>query len=409
MPDHVQALRDLGLAVHLVTVDSEPWGHDPRFTTVTQLERDRPAEDFIETAIEVAKRASASAVVTFIEPDIVIAETANASINPTRARPDAAILCRNKDLQRRFLADNDLPTVRFAGVSGPLDAQAPEDIVRDLAFPVIVKPTRAAASDLVELVDDNDKLMTTLQRIHALMQSGRNFYYAGEDEPWALIEQFLPGEEVTLDGVVVGGQFHLGGIHNKMRSDGPRFAEDLYTLPFDAPQREPQLIEVAQRLVERLDVNCALVNIELRQDAGGDFKIVEFSIRVSGGHVYRHIRDVYSIDLVRIYARAATGDDPRDISDQELPRSQPRMAVCAKVIYGRGRVARNSVGDAGHSPLVRAYYPCAAPGTTVVAGDGGFDFVGLLSVWVPYDPGSHPKAVHRTAYALAEQLDYEVI
>jgi hypothetical protein len=242
-----------------------------------------------------------------------------------------------------------------------------------------------------------------------MIAAKRGFYYDGVADNWALLEEYLPGQEVTLDGVVLDGRFILGGVHNKRESAGPFFDEDLYTLPFSNPEREGDLVDVANQIITGLGVNLCLFNAELRADADGRYRVIEFSIRVSGGHPYRHIKDVYSIDMVRMFLRAACGEPVADILSQENRRSEPRMTVCAKVVYANGHVARNSVGDAIHSPYFRAYFAMAKPGTEVVAGARGIEFTGLLSVWMPWQPGQSPSMVHGVATELATKLDIEVL
>ena len=83
-----------------------------------------------------------------------------------------------------------------------------------------------------------------------------------------------------------------------------------------------------------------------------------------------------------------------DILQQENRRREPRMTVCAKVVYANGHVkVRNSVGEAIHSPYFRTYYAMAKPGTDVVAGARGIEFTGLLSVWMPWRSGQSPGIV----------------
>jgi hypothetical protein len=236
----------------------------------------------------------------------------------------------------------------------------------------------------------------------------RYYYYDRIAEDWALLEEFLPGQEVTVDGVVLDGQFILGGVHNKLESPGPSFEEDFYTLPFSNPEREGELVEIASQIISSLGMNLCLFNAELRADATGKYRVVEFSIRSSGGLPYRHIRDVYSIDMVRMFLRAACGEPVADILQQENRRREPRMTVCAKVVYANGRVVRNSVGEAVHSPYFRVYFALAKPGTDVVADARGIDFTGLLSVWMPWRPGQDPAIVHAVALDLASKLDVEV-
>ncbi|WP_165945733.1 ATP-grasp domain-containing protein [Micromonospora sp. KC606] len=403
--DHMQAMLDLGVDIHLITVEAPHVSIDPRFASVTQLPRQAPQEEFVAAAVLVAKEQGAAAVITFVEMDIEIAETANAAMGNTWAAVEAAHICRDKLRQRTFLAEHGIPTVWFHPVSD-IDTAVAAAAARGL--PLILKPTRAAASEYVELIDNPDRLRAALRQIQDVVRDRRAFYYDNAERDWALLEEYLPGQEVTLDGVVLDGEFILGGVHNKRHSTGPYFDEDLYTLPFDKPEHEAELVDIATRIVRGLGMRLCMFNAELRADADGRYRVIEFSIRVSGGHPYRHIKDVYSIDLVRMFVRAACGESVADILVQENHRRPPRMTVCAKVIYANGHVVRNSPGEAMHSPYFRVYFPTARPGTEVVAGARGFDYTGLLSVWMPWQPGQDPAVVHAVATDLATKLDFEV-
>jgi biotin carboxylase len=403
--DHVQAMLDLAIDIHLVTVGSGTIAMDPRFTSAVQLPPEAPREDFVAAAVDLARSTGAAAVFTFLEIDIEIAEAANAALGSTWAAVEAAAICRDKFRQRVFLRQCGIPSVWFEPVNGIEPALA---VAAQQGYPLIVKPTRAAASEYVQLVRDPAGLRAALGEIERMIASKRGFYYEGTAGNWALLEEYLPGQEVTVDGVVLGGQFILGGVHNKRHSSGPFFDEDLYTLPFSNPDREEELIKIVSQITRGLGVSLCLFNAELREDADGHYRVIEFSIRVSGGHPYRHIKDVYSIDMVRMYLRAACGEPVADILRQENRRHEPRMTVCAKVVYANGLVIRNSVGAAIHSPYFRTYYAMAKPGTKVVAGARGIEFTGLLSVWMPWRPGQDPAIVHGVATELAGQLDLEI-
>lgn len=405
--DHIQALLDLGMRIHFVTVETEDVETDPRFSSVILLPEEASHDECVRSVVELAREKSAAAVVTFIETDIIVVETAKQRLGMT-ATPEAARICRDKLRQRLFLEEHGIPTVWFSRIN---DVDGALEAAGRRGLPLIVKPTRASGSENVELVATRDRLRQVLEGIRNLAGGRRGFYsyyYDDAHEHWAIMEDYLPGREVTLDGVVLDGEFVAGGVHDKLHSSGPFFEEDLYTLPFATPEREDELVGIARRIVQNIGVSTCLFNAELREDADGRFRVVEFSIRVSGGHVYRQIRDVYSIDLVRMFARRARGEPTEAILAQETRRRDPRMAVCAKVIYADGEVSRNSVGAALHSPNFRAYYPVAKPGARVAAAPRGFDVTGLLSVWAPWRPGQDPSCVHSVAHDLAEKLDLEV-
>ena len=406
--DHIQALLDLAVDIHLVTGQTRDVAEgDPRFASILRVPDGASDADVLAAVLDVARLTGARAVITFAEVDIVIAGAANEKLGVEWACNSADRISRDKARQREFLDRHGIASVWHYPVSDVGSAVAVA-AARKPGLPLIVKPTRAASSSHVELVTDLDRLAAALTQIESLAKSKSRAYYDEMPTHWALLEEYLPGREVTLDAVVLDGEFMLGGICGKLVSPGPFFEEDLYTFPFDVPDSETELISLAASITSGLGVGSTLFNAEFRQDADGKFAVIEFSTRISGGHVYRNIKDVHGIDLVRMFARRACGDPASDIVRQENRRSAPRMTTCNKVIFATGSVVRNSAGETVHSPHFRAYYPMARPGERVAAAPIGFDTVGTLSVRTTWKPGQAPAQVHAIAHDLAAQLDIEI-
>jgi biotin carboxylase len=405
--DHVQTLLDLGLELHLVTSATDDIGGDPRFASSTALAPGLDHDQIVSAVREVAQAYQVAAVVTFSEYDIVIAGEANELLGVSWARPEADRISRDKSRQRAFLAAHQIPSPWSYPVT---ERKAALEAGAGHGFPLIVKPARAASSAGVELVAGTAALSVALDSIAAIDRGiiARGWHGHQETDAWAVLEEYLPGREVTLDGAVLDGQFFLGGIHDKALSAGPFFEEDLYTLPFSSPEREPELVMIAQSIVKCLGLDRGLFNAELREDLSGEFRVIEFSTRVSGGHVFRNIRDVYGLDMLRMYARSVLGDPLSEILSQECARREPRMATCIKRLYADGRVIRNSPGHAIFSPSFRAYYPMARPGQVIASAPRGFDTVGALSVWLPWQPGQAPAVAHQVALTVAAQLDVQI-
>jgi biotin carboxylase len=393
--DHVQALLDLGVDLHLVTSAADDLPDDPRFVSSAALPADLGHDQAVSAVCGIARAHGVAAVITFSEYDIVIAGEANQHLGVGWARPCADRISRDKSRQRAFLAAHQLPGAWSYPVT---EANAALGAAAEHGFPLVVKPTRAASSTAVELVTGQAALKSALDSIATMDADGA----------WALLEEYVPGREVTLDGVVLDGQFILGGIHDKAPTGGPFFEEDLYTLPFSSPEREQELVAIAENIVTCLGLDRSLFNAELREDRTGQFRVIEFSTRVSGGHVFRNVRDVYGIDLLRIYARSVLGDAAEQILSQESARRAPRMATCIKRLYADGRVVRNNAGHAIFSPNFRAYYPMAKPGRVVASAPRGFDTLGALSVWLPWHAGQAPAVAHQVALAVAPELDVEI-
>ena len=271
-----------------------------------QLPPEATRQDFVTAAVDLARSEGASAVFTFLEIDIEIAEAANEALGNKWAAVEAAGICRDKFRQRVFLQQQGIPSVWFEPVN---DIETALEAAARHGFPLIVKPTRAAASEYVQLVTNSAGVRAALSEIQRMIANKRGFYYDGVAENWALLEEYLPGQEGDSGRRrPAHGQFILGGVHNKRHSSGPFFDEDLYQYPpvqrsgpgeGSDPDRRPDH--------RRAHVSLCLFNAELREDANGKYRVIEFSIRVSGGHPYRHIKDVYSIDMVRMFLRAACG------------------------------------------------------------------------------------------------------
>jgi biotin carboxylase len=393
--DHIDTLRRLGLAIHLVTEVPSALD-DARFAEVIVVDRASKRAAF-EAAVAHSRAQGIGFAVTFQETDIELCSAINEALGAEAVPVAAAAIARDKSKQRRFLNEHGLPAPQAVAVSSREDGL---DAARAIGYPVIVKPTRAASSVQVALVRSPDDLAARLDDIARLASTGAGNYYENEAGPFALVEEFLPGEEVTLDAVVVGGRFHLGGIHNKLRMPGPFFNEDLYSLPSKNPAAESGLADIAAGICAALGLRNALFNVELRQDVNGQFKVVEFSPRISGGHIYRNVRDVFLIDLVAAHV-ASSVPELAPLAAHFLQRSAPRMSTCIKFVYRSGEVVQNFAGETGNSPHFGAYYPLAAPGTLIKVPPFGFDMAGLLSIKAVYREPSDIEA----AEALAKRME----
>jgi biotin carboxylase len=397
-PDHIARIRDLGIGIVGVTGDRSLLA-DRRFRHVEVLP-DSDAQSKLRNVVEIARTHGADFAITFQETDIILAAGVNAALGRETVPVEAAKTCRSKAAQRALFADANLPTVGFRSVGS---LAAGRDAAEALGYPVILKPTSAASSVNVSLVRTPDELTYELTRIQELSAKGQGFYFDDNDRDFAILEEYLPGIEVTVDGVVVDGVFHLGGIHNKLHVEGPYFEEDFYTLPYSEPECEADLADLAARICVALSLQNTLFNVECRRDRAGVFKIVECSCRVSGGSVYKNIRDVYGIDMVGAHM-AALVPALSDRRDEFLARSAPAKATCIKFIYGSGMLVSNNVGVAVNHSAFRAYFPFPKAGSIVKRAPDGFDIIGVLSVATTQGDCS-VDAVEKLALEVADQLD----
>lgn len=403
--DHIDTLRAMGRELHLLT-EVPGLDVDGRFAAVTVIPAGLPVEEAVDRAVAIAAAEDIGTALTFAETDIQLASLVNRRLGHAWAVPEADAIARDKRRQREFLDEHGLPTVRHAAVSSTAEGLAAAE---RLGYPLIVKPTHAAFSRGVALVSGPEELAGRLGDVEELARSRDGNYFTGTERTYALLEEFLPGEEVTLDGVVLFGRFHLAGVINKMHMPGPYFEEDFYTLPFRRPELEPELVGIAEGVVKHLRVEHCLFNVELRQDADGRFRVVEFSTRMSGGQNYRNLREVHGIDVVRLYVKALQAGSHEEVWAGETPRLPARRATCITYAYRTGVVLRNTPGQAALSPHFQSYVPVARPGDRLRRAPEGYDIAGSLSVAGPYREPADVDRIEAVAAELDRRLDVLVV
>ena len=402
--DHIETWGRLLEEVHIWTSIQNAFD-DPRFQYV-HLVQDENHKELVEKIYKIAEHYGVSKFITFQETDIVLTAKLNAIFGNQFISEEAAKTSRDKSKQRAFMWKYNLPTPSYYKVDTLEEALL---ISKTINFPFILKPTLAASSSNVSLIKSERELIKAFSELENLKQSKKGFYYNQNSESLALIEEFLSGDEVTVDGVVINGEFHLGGIHNKKRMGGPYFEEDEYTLPYSgSSESEDEIINILKDITKCLGLKETLFNVELRQDSEGKFKIVEFSVRISGGHVYRNIRDVYNIDLVGSHISSIFQDKEGTILFSRRLIS-PKASTCIKFIYKEGLVKKNNVGNVIDSPYFRAYYPIASVGQNIYCAPNGFDIAGLLSVRSKYSSPEDISRVIEISNALESKLDLEVL
>lgn len=411
--DHIEALRQLGVEIHLATAVCGA-DLDGRFASVVPIDLDLDLDTAVGYLVDSARERGIDTALTFYEADLVLTALVNQKLGNSWAMPEVEAISRDKRRQREFLAEHGLPSVRFDPVQADDPISSGLKALVDHTFPVIVKPTYLSASIGVTLARDETEARAAFAEIASLAGSWESYFLADRRQPIALVEEYLPGKEITVDGVVLFGRFHLSGITNKMQMGGPYFEEDYYTLPFRTPAEEPELTALCQGIADGLGMSHYLFNAEFRQDAAGRYRVIEFSTRLSGGQNYQCLRNVYSMDPVRLYLKAMlAGTDPA-LADQvwagELRRSAPRMATCIKYAYRTGTLIRNNAGEVANSPYYRSYLTAARPGAVLrKPPEGWYQFAGSLAIAAPYREPADIDRIERTAADLDARLDIVVV
>jgi biotin carboxylase len=199
--------------------------------------------------------------------------------------PLAAVrLARRKDLARARLAASGVPVPHhwLIDLTGPLAPQ-----LANVVFPCVVKPVALSASRGVIRADDRAQLAQALVRVQRILAA----VTVPEEREILLIEEFIPGAEVAVEGLLTRGRLEILAVFDKPDPlDGPYFEESYYV----TPSRHAPVVQagIATRVAEA----CAAyglregpIHAECRVNDAGVW-ILEVAARTIGGLCGRLLR-----------------------------------------------------------------------------------------------------------------------
>ena len=213
--------------------------------------------------------------------------------------PGAARLSRRKDLARAHLAAAGVKVPEFRVLDLRLRPK-----LSGISFPCVVKPIAMSASRGVIRADDPGELAAAIERVRAIVADARD-----EDErSLLLVESFVPGPEVALEGLLFDGRLEVLAIFDKPDPlDGPFFEEGIYVTPSRLGRvAEKRITECVRRAVAALGLVAGPVHAELRWHAGEAW-LLEAAARTIGGECSRLLRFSAGHSLEEVVLAAAMG------------------------------------------------------------------------------------------------------
>jgi biotin carboxylase len=171
-----------------------------------------------------ARAGAVDAVVAADTPMLVLAATVAARMGLPHNPADAVRAATDKAAQRRRWAAAGVPQPSFRVVpAGDCVRQAAEAV----GFPCVVKAVSLSAGQGVLRADDPAAAVLAARRIRQVLDEAER----SVGEP-LLIEEYLPGPELSIDGVLTAGDLTVTAVFDKPgMPDGPTFEETLLVSP----------------------------------------------------------------------------------------------------------------------------------------------------------------------------------
>ena len=295
-----------GLDVELVV------GSDQR-PVLEQFAADRALTlDFSDTA-ESCRRIEAygrdyplAAILGVDDETLLLAATASEALGLVHNSPDSVIASRNKYRFRGALANAGPPSPDFRLLHLETDDAA--QAARQAPYPCVLKPLALAASRGVIRADDEAGFLAARRRIAAILKAPDVVDVQGETAAQILIESFIPGVEVALDGLLHDGELEVLALFDKPDPlDGPYFEETLFITPSRLPAAvQDQIAATAACVIAALGLRHGPIHGEFRINDDGVWPL-EMAARSIGGLCGRTLSFGAGISLETLILRHSLG------------------------------------------------------------------------------------------------------
>lgn len=388
---------------HIIACDFEA-----NFDQALQLVRQHHAQDPID------------GVTSFSETGVLMASFIAHELGLPSNHPRAALCARNKYLMRKALKEAGLSVPEYHLVH---DAKTIHKHVQNRQAPMVLKPLSGSSSYGVIRIDATDsqtEIKTHLEAVQAYIRTYRENYPQYPFEFWLpkaghgidtsdvmnpetdfLLEGFIHGQQVSVDGIVSNGQVSCFGV-----IEIERIKDTDYFLEFEEwmPTRlgnatETRIKETVTQAVQALGLTHSCFHCELKINEQGIF-VIEIAARRGADNITDFLKRVMHIDIYEEGLCLATGES-RTYANHPYQGAMhmryfvPDVSGTLIAITGEEKVRQD--------PRVSELYFEFSPGDALLAPPQGYEFLGYLSVF-----GKTLTEANNTLEELYPQIQFHI-
>ncbi len=371
-------------------------------------------------AVQFADKYPIDAVVPVDSQVVVVAAAICRALGLRHNSVDSAAAAQNKHRMRELFAQAGVPSPRFRLCTFHEDRQV---LAREVEFPCVVKPLSLAASQGVMRADDEEALVRAVERLEGIVRAktmntdrvsdgeggdcdadahaGGVAVELGDDQ--FLVEQFVSGQEVALEGMLSGGRLQVLALFDKPDPlEGPFFEETIYVTPSQlADDEQAAIAQCVEQAAHALGLSEGPLHAELRLAEDGPV-MIEINPRSIGGLCSRVLRFGTGMSLEELIIRHALSLKTPD-SKVPLPEREPTPAGVMMIPIPRaGRLAEvRGIEQAKAVSGVEDVTISAHRGQQLVPLPEGSQYLGFI-----FARGETPAAVEATLRAAHQCLQF---
>jgi hypothetical protein len=281
-----EAARKLGVELIYVTDRchqlEDPWGDH-----AIAVHFESP-EEAAYTVMENVRGQEIAGVLALGDRPVAAAAYAARGLGLDYNHPAAVEACRSKVRMREVFRDAGLRVPWFRTL--PLDP-IPEPALVGISYPCVLKPISLSASQGVMRANNREEFLAAAARLRRLLKSPEIRATREANLDQMIVEGYIPGREVAVDGLLSEGELRILAIFDKPDPlEGPYFEETIYITPSRLPESTQRQIEqCAKDSARALGLTMGPIHAEFRINVEGVWPI-EVAPRPIGGLCARALR-----------------------------------------------------------------------------------------------------------------------
>jgi ATP-grasp domain/L-amino acid ligase C-terminal domain 2 len=316
--------------------------------------------------------------------------------------PAAVEACRSKLRMKEVF--------RNAGLSVPWFRNfhiepAPEPVLLGISYPCVLKPLSLSASQGVVRANNREEFLAAAARVRRLLKSPEILATREANLDRMLVEGYIPGREVAVEGLLTDGALSISAIFDKPDPlEGPYFEETIYVTPSRLPESVQHAIEKCARDSARaLGLSHGPIHAEFRVNEDGVWPL-EVAPRPIGGLCARALRFSFDgasepIGLEELLVRHAL-----ELPGWNLPRERIASGVMMIPVPKSGILESVSGEKEARSiPGITELAITARLHDAIAAWPEGSSYLGFL-----FARGSTPEKVEQSLREAHEKLSFAI-
>jgi formate-dependent phosphoribosylglycinamide formyltransferase (GAR transformylase) len=172
---------------------------------------------------------------------------------------------------------------------------APEPALLGICYPCVLKPLSLSASTGVIRANNREEFLAAAARVRRVLESPEILASREANLEQMLVEGYIPGREVAVEGLLTDGELRVLAIFDKADPlEGPFFEETIYVTPSRLNEASLKAIErCAAESVRALGLSHGPVHAEFRVNEQGVWPLEVAPRPIGGlcGEALRFVRD----------------------------------------------------------------------------------------------------------------------